>query len=70
MPSFFNSWLPFIYLYGVGGLFFLIGLIIIRKSGAINMKIKRHRHWYHIMIFGLFYFILLHAILIIAALYW
>ncbi len=38
MPSFFDTWLPFIYLYVVGGIFFLVGMIIVRKSGALNLK--------------------------------
>ena len=70
MPSFFNSWLPYIYLYGVGGIFFLTGMIIIYKSGAINLKNKRHRFWFWVLIFGFVYFAILHAVLIIAAMYW
>jgi len=69
MPSFFNSWLPFIYLYGVGGIFFFAGMYIIKKSGAIDLKIKRHRFWYKVMFFGFFYFVLLHFLLTVAALY-
>jgi len=69
MPSFFQSWLPFIYLYGVGGLFFLIGMIIIRKSGAIDMQKKQHRFWWKVLIFGFIYFMLIHAFFTIAALY-
>lgn len=70
MPSFFNSWLPFIYLYGVGGFFFLVGMIIIKRSGAINLEIKRHRYWYRVLILGFFYFVVLHASFTIFALYW
>ena len=70
MPSFFNTWLPYLYLYGVGGIFFIVGLIIIRRSGAIDMKKKRHRFWYKVLIGGFIYFAAIHAILIIAALYW
>lgn len=69
MPSFFNSWLPFIYLYVGGGLFFLAGLILIRKTKAIDMRLKRDRFWWKAMIFGFFYFMAIHAFLIIAALY-
>lgn len=69
MPSFFESWLPFIYLYGVGGAFFLTGMIIIRKSGAIDLQKKKHRFWWKILIFGYIYFMLIHAFLTIAALY-
>ncbi|MFC2136478.1 hypothetical protein ACFLTH_17830 [Bacteroidota bacterium] len=70
MPSFFNSWLPFIYLYGVGGFFFFVGMIIARKSGALDFKLKRHRKWFYVMLFGYFYFVIMHAIWIVAALYW
>lgn len=70
MPSFEQTWLPFLYLYGVGGLFFLFGMFIIKKSGAIDLKKKRHLFWWRILIFGFFFFVCLHAILIIAALYW
>ncbi|MDY0083412.1 MAG: hypothetical protein RBR74_09545 [Ignavibacteriaceae bacterium] len=69
MPSFENTWLPFIYLYGVGGLFFVSGLIIIRKSKAINMEKKRHRYWWKVSLFGFFYFMAIHALLILSALY-
>lgn len=69
MELFFQTWLPFIYLYGVGGILFLIGLIVIRKSGAINLKLKRHRYWYRVLIFGYLYFVAMHAFLTIAALY-
>ncbi len=70
MNSFFSSWLPFIYLYGIGGLFFLTGLILIVRSGALNLKIKHHKRWFWILIFGYCFFFTLHATLIIAALYW
>jgi hypothetical protein len=69
MPSFFNSWLPFIYLYVGGGVFFLAGMILIRRTKAIDMRLKRDRFWWKAMIFGFFYFMVIHAFLIIAALY-
>jgi hypothetical protein len=69
MPPFSNTWLPFIYLYGVGGLFFLTGMVIIRKAKAINFKRKRHRYWWRILIAGFIYFMVLHAFLILADLY-
>lgn len=70
MLTFFDTWLPYIYLYAVGGLFFLVGMIIVRKSGAIDLNNKKHRFWYRVMIFGFIYFAAMHALLNIAALYW
>ncbi|MDT3697096.1 MAG: hypothetical protein ROY99_11985 [Ignavibacterium sp.] len=69
MPSFENTWLPFIYLYGVGGIFFLSGLVIIKKSKTVNFEKKRHRYWWKITLFGFFYYMAIHALLILAALY-
>ncbi|NWF51138.1 MAG: hypothetical protein HXY49_11425 [Ignavibacteriaceae bacterium] len=70
MPSFSHSWLPFIYLYAAGGFFFLAGLLIVQKAKGLNTNRKAHRKWRRVLIFGYFYFMLIHAILIIAALYW
>ena len=69
MPSFEQTWLPFLYLYGVGGLFFLSGMLIIKKAGSLDLNKNRHRYWWHILIFGFFYFAIIHAVMIIAALY-
>ncbi|MCH7965673.1 MAG: hypothetical protein IH852_17250 [Bacteroidetes bacterium] len=69
MLSFFDSWFPLIYLYGLGGVFFFFGMYIIKRSGAIDLTIKRHRFWFRVMFFGFFYFVLMHVILTIAALY-
>ncbi len=69
MPSFENTWLPFIYLYGVGGIFVVCGLVIIKKSKAVNFEKKRHRYWWRITLFGFFYYMAIHALLILAALY-
>jgi hypothetical protein len=69
MLSFFDTWFPFIYLYVVGGIFFFSGIYLIKKAGAIDLTKKRHKKWYRIMLVGFFYFVLLHFILIIAALY-
>jgi hypothetical protein len=70
MLPFTHVWLPLIYLYGVGGLFFLIGMIIIKKSKAIDLTKKSHRKWFRILIFGYLYFLALHTFFTIAALYW
>ncbi|MGB5893123.1 MAG: hypothetical protein WBG58_03025 [Ignavibacteriaceae bacterium] len=69
MLSFFDSWLPLIYLYGVGGIFFFFGMYFIKRSGAIDLSIKRNRFWYRVMFLGYFYFVLMHTFLTIAALY-
>ncbi|HQF42247.1 MAG TPA: hypothetical protein PK073_04970 [Ignavibacteriaceae bacterium] len=70
MPPFSHTWLPYIYLYGVGGIFFIIGLIITKKAGSMNLSNKRHLYWFKMLIFGFVYYMALHFLLTIAALYW
>ncbi|WP_337865249.1 hypothetical protein [Ignavibacterium sp.] len=65
----FQPWIPFIYLYGVGGIFFFTGMYIIIKSGALNPNRKHHKWWIKILFGGYFFFLFLHAFLIISALY-
>ena len=70
MPPFSHTWLPYIYLYGVGGIFFVIGIIITKKSGAMDFTKKKHRFWFKVLLFGFVYYMALHFFLTIAALYW
>ena len=67
MP-FSHAWLPYIYLYGVGGLLFSIGLIVTIKSGSIELKRQHHKNWLLILIFGFIWFMIMHALWNLAAL--
>ncbi len=68
MLTFKDTWLPFIYLYGVGGIFFFFGMKLIRKTGSVDLNRKKHRYWYRVMFWGYFYFMLMHGLLILLAL--
>jgi len=67
--DFFNVWLPYIYLYVGGTIFFVAGMILIRKTKAIDMRLKRDRFWWKIMIVGIVYYAVIHFVLIISAFY-
>ncbi|GIS55144.1 hypothetical protein Ct9H90mP29_21860 [bacterium] len=43
MLDFSRTWLPFIYLYGVGGIAFMIGTILIIKTNALNLSSQSHK---------------------------
>jgi len=66
--SFSHAWLPYIYLYGVGGLLFGSGLIITLKSGSLDLKRQGHKAWLAILIFGFIWFMVMHALWNLAAL--
>lgn len=67
MP-FTHTWLPYIYLYGVGGLLFLVGVIVVVKSGSLDLKKSYHRTWLTVLFFGLIWFMVMHALWNMAAL--
>ena len=67
MP-FSHAWLPYIYLYGVGGLLFGSGLLITIKSGSLDLKRQGHKMWLAILIFGFIWFMVMHAVWNLAAL--
>ncbi|MCX8009547.1 MAG: hypothetical protein N3A61_00195 [Ignavibacteria bacterium] len=70
MLTFFDTWLPFLYLYGVGGIFFVLGLYITHKAGSMNLKKSKHRYWFKVLIFGFIYLMAIHAFLIYIAINW
>ncbi len=68
MEYFSHSWLPYIYLYGLGGLLFIAGIFITIRSGSLNPEKISHWRWFWTLIFGFVWYMSLHASLILAAL--
>ena len=68
MLDFSRTWLPFIYLYGVGGGIFIVGMIIIVRARSIKLDRPRHKEWFHILVFGLLYYMGIHSLFTFAAL--
>ena len=68
MLDFSRTWLPFIYLYGVGGIAFMIGTILIIKTNALNLSSQSHKNWLVILLFGFIYYAGIHAAFILIAL--
>jgi len=69
MLTFYNTWLPFIYLYGIGGIAFLIGMFLILNHRALNIARPRHKRWLVVLIFGFVYYATIHGIFILMALW-
>ncbi len=60
-------WLPYLYLYGGGGLVFFGGLWMVLKSPAFNMKRRKDRRWLGILLFGYIWYAGMHGVSILAA---
>ncbi len=67
MLDFARTWLPFVYLYGVGGFAFLIGIYLILKTNALDVSLPDHKRWLVILFFGFVYYASIHATFILLA---
>ena len=63
-----NPWTSYLYLYGFGLWFFLLGIWLILSTGACQFGRGRDRYWFKVLIGGYVFFALLHATWILAAL--
>jgi len=68
MLDFARTWLPFIYLYGVGGMIFILGMILVLKSRSLNLKRRYHRIWLFILFVGFAWYVVIHSTVSLAAL--
>ena len=66
--TFYYTWLPFIYLYGVGGIAFLIGMYLITRTRALSLDKIHHKKWLFVLIFGFIYYASIHGALVMMAL--
>lgn len=66
--GFFRVWLPYLYLYGVGGLFFIVGLVLVLKYRSLNLGRRRDRVWLVVLLVGFVWYAFIHATVILAAL--
>jgi len=67
MLSFYQIWLPYIYLYGAGGILFLTGVGLVIRHRALDLNRQRHRKWFNILFIGFIWYALIHAVIILAA---
>tara|TARA_Y100000758_G_scaffold52529_1_gene33637 strand:- start:758 stop:970 length:213 start_codon:yes stop_codon:yes gene_type:complete len=65
--EFANTWLPFIYLYGVGGIAFVLGMLLILRTKALQVSFDRHKKWLWVLIYGFLFYAGLHATFILLA---
>ena len=65
--EFANTWLPFIYLYGVGGIAFVLGMLLILRTKALEVSFERHKKWLGVLIYGFLFYAGLHATFILLA---
>jgi len=65
--EFANTWLPFIYLYGVGGIAFVLGMLLILKTKALRVSFERDKKWLWVLIYGFLFYAGLHATFILLA---
>ena len=68
MIEFTRAWLPYIYLYGVGGIFFLTGLWLVLRHRSLNIGLRKDRLWLMVLLGGFVWYALMHAVITLVAL--
>ena len=63
-----NPWTSYLYLYGFGAGFFMMGVFIILRTGACRLDRGHDKVWFWILLLGFFFFATVHALWIVAAL--
>lgn len=66
--GFVRTWLPYLYLYGVGGLLFLVGMVLVLKHRSLNLELRRDRMWLGVLLFGFVWYAFMHLAVILGAL--
>lgn len=64
-----SPWTSYLYQYGLGLGFFLIGLYVILHSGACRLGRGHDTFWFGVLIAGFLFFAVVHALWIVAALH-
>ena len=59
----------YLYIYGSGIPFFILGIYLLIRSGAINLQMVEERKWLLFFIFGLAWSVLAHGLWILTAVY-
>lgn len=62
-----DTWLPFFYHYGVGGLLFLASLLVALGTGAVRWDRQRDRRLVLVLVAGMVGFALIRAVWIALA---
>ncbi len=55
-----TSWLPYVYVYSIGGLLYLAGMMIALRSGAMNLSTRRGRVILLLLVGGMLFFLAFH----------
>ena len=63
-----NPWTSYLYLYGFGGGFFMMGIFIILRTGSCQLGRGHDSLWFWILLLGFLFFATVHALWIVASL--
>jgi hypothetical protein len=52
--------IPIIYQYGIGGIVFVLGLVLATKSGTLDLKTRRGKRWFAMLVGGFVLYLCVH----------
>lgn len=52
--------IPVVYQYGIGGIVFVLGLVLTTRAGTLDLKTRRGKRWFAALIGGFVLYLCVH----------
>jgi len=53
--------IPIIYQYGVGGIVFVLGLVLVTRAGTLDLKTRHGKRWFAVLVAGFVLYLCVHV---------
>ena len=55
-----SEFIPVVYQYGIGGIVFVLGLVLATRAGTLDLKTRRGKRWFAALIGGFVLYLCVH----------
>ena len=55
-----SDFIPVVYQYGIGGIVFVLGLVLVTRAGALDLKTRQGKCWFAVLVAGFFLYLCIH----------
>jgi len=55
-----SEFIPVIYQYGIGGIVFVLGLVLATRAGTLDLKTRRGKRWFGVLVGGFVLYLCVH----------
>ena len=52
--------IPVVYQYGIGGIVFVLGLVLVTRAGTLDLKTRQGKCWFAVLVAGFLSYLCVH----------